>query len=247
LTTRAQVREFKEFEPFEPAEREAISLTDITITDFYRDALQAQKTDPAVLDKTLREIHAVFIARIADRTTAQEAILDAQVLRASLPPDLWAKYFSDLPSPRPAPGASKVLFTGAGTIEAPLAKVRLRFIALHCDALRRPNWLSVAWEQNRFDLDLVLRSQCTDAPGTSGVHVQEGTGIGRLNGVPGATIQWRLVDNGARGQDTASITMWSGDGASIVLDRSGKIKGRIQVRGSAGAAPRRAGAGRTPQ
>jgi hypothetical protein len=232
LAVGAEAREFAAFEPFEPAERETTSLTDITIADFYRDVLAARRTDPALLGRALGELHAVFIARIKDRSTAREAILDAQVLRASLPPDLWARYFSDLPSPRPEPGGSKALFTGAGTVEVPRGRVSLRSTVLHCDALRRPNSLSVTWERNRFDLDLVLWSECTDRRG-GGIHVQEGAGIGRLNGVPGSPVQWRLVDDDAGGEDTASITLWSGDYlASIVLDASGRIRsGQIQARG----------------
>lgn len=232
FTGRSGAREFREFDAFEPAEREATSLTDITITDFYRDVLVAQKTDPAVLDQALKELHAVFIAQIADPTMARQAILDAQVVRASLPPDLWAKYFSDLPSPRPALRASRVLFTGEGIVAIPGGKASLRSLMLHCDAVRTPNSLSVVWLRNRFDLDLEIQSECTDERGTQGgVHIQEGAGIGRLNGVPGASIRWRLVDSGAAGGDTAVIRIWSGD-ASLVLDATGKIgAGQIQVRG----------------
>ena len=159
------------------------------------------------------------MARIADKDLGADAVLDAQVLRASLPPGLWVKYFSNLPSPRPDPRGSKARFTGAGSFGVRV-RVNLSKITLHCDALRPPNSLSVAWGKNRFNLDLVLQSECTVERG--GIHIQEGAGIGRLNGVPGASIRWRLVDHGAGGQDEASITMWSGDKA--VLDASGRIK-----------------------
>ena len=225
LTPGSIAREFTDFAPFEPAEREPTSLTGITVADFHRDVMEAQKVDPVRLDRTLKALHGLFVARIADKDLGADAVLDAQVLRASLPPGLWVKYFSDLPSPRPDPRGSKARFTGAGSFGVRV-RVNLSKITLHCDALRPPNSLSVAWGKNRFNLDLVLQSECTVERG--GIHIQEGAGIGRLNGVPGASIRWRLVDHGAGGQDEASITMWSGDKA--VLDASGRIKpGQIQV------------------
>jgi hypothetical protein len=229
LALGAPARELREFEPFEPAEREATSLTDVTIAELHQDVLEAQTTDRALLDKALRQLHAAFSARIADRTMSEEAILDAQVLKASLPAGLWAKYFFDVPSPRPAPRGSRALFTGAGVLDAPSGGVALRGLVLHCDGLRRPNSLSVAWERNRFELDLVLRSLCGDG---RAAHLQEGAALGRLNGLPGALIHWRLVDGTAGGEDTASIKIWSGDAASVVLDASGVItRGRIQALG----------------
>jgi hypothetical protein len=245
LGLRAAARDFDGFDAFEPAEREAIAVTDITIGDFYRDVVAMLKTDRARLDRGLKNLHATFVARIADPAMAEEAILDAQVVRAALPPNLWARYFSDIPSPPMDPRGSKALFTGGGTVSSPKASVSLKAIVLHCDALRRPNSLSATWGSSRFDLDVVLRSACTRPPGARNkTRTQEGTGIGRFNGVPGASVRWKLVDNGANGEDTASITVWNGDAAPI-LDVSGPIKpGQIQGEGPAQSA--RAAAALTP-
>ncbi len=233
LTPGSKAREFTDFGPFEPAERKTTSLTGITVADFYRDIIEARKVDRARLDRTLKDLHGLLAARIADKDLSQDAVLDAQVLRASRPPNLWAKYFSDLPSPRPDPRGSKARFTGAGSFGVRTERVNLSKIALHCDALRRPNSLSVAWGKNRFNLNLVLESECTHEPRTrGGIRIQEGAGIGRLNGVPGAFIRWRLVDRGAGSEDEASITIWTGDGASMVLDASGKIRPGIQLKGT---------------
>jgi hypothetical protein len=226
LPQRAAAVEFTSFAAFEPAERESTSLTDIPIADFYRDVLEAQKRDPAALDRVMKELRAVLAARLADRTMAGEALLDAQILRASLPPDVWAKYFSDVPRPRPEPGGSKALFAGAGKLEAGRTAIRLKAVLIHCDPLRRPNLLSVVWGTNRFDLDLVLDSACSDQEGARGsAHVQHGVGLGRLNGIPGATIEWTLIDGGhGRGQDMASIAIWTDDGGTSVLEESGQIR-----------------------
>ena len=231
LTPRMGPREFTSFVPFEPGERELSSLADISITDFYRDVLQAQKNDPTTLADVLEGLQSFFAARIADPATSDEAILDAQVLKAALPPDLWAKYFGDVPPPRPDPDASYVKFTGAGALEA--GKVRLRSLALNCSPLRTPNSLAVIWDHRRFDLDLVLHAECTDGLGQTGpIRTQRGNGVGRLDGVPGATIEWTLVDSRQPGRhDTASITIRSGDSGATALTVSGLIApGRVQSR-----------------
>jgi hypothetical protein len=247
LAPGSKAREFTDFEPFEAPERESTSLTGITVPDFYRDVTEARKVDPVRLDRMLKNLHGLLAARIADKDLGQDALLDAQVLRASLPPNLWAKYFSDLPFPRPDPRGSKARFTGAGSLGVRAERVNLSKIALHCDALRRPNSLSVAWGKNRFNLNLVLESECTDEPRTrGGILIQEGAGIGRLNGVPGAFIRWKLADHGAGGEDEASIAIWSGDGASMVLDASGRIQpGQIQAKGTLQIARAQAGSGRS--
>ena len=226
-------RQFTEFAPFEPAEDGPSSMTSITAGNFYRDVVQALKVDPVGLDRLLGKLHGLFLDRIADPDLGREAILDAQVLRASLPPDLWAGYFSDLPSPRPERGASRARFIGAGLLEAGRVTVRLDRIVTHCDAVRRPNSLALFWGQDRFDLDLMLESACADTRRPVGeMHTQKGAGLGRLNGVPGASIRWTLVDGGRDG-DTASITVVSGDGKSSVLDVSGPItRGQILVLGA---------------
>jgi hypothetical protein len=225
-------REFTDFAPFEPADEEPTSLTTITAGNFYRDVVEAQKVDPAKLDRRLKALHGFFLDRIADRDLGREALLDAQVLRASLPADLWAKYFSDVPVPRPERGSSRARFVGGGYVETGRERVQLGPIKIHCDAVRLPNSLPLVWGSNRFDLDLMLESACADQPGPAGeIHTQKGAGLGRLNGVPGASIRWTLVDGGRTG-DAVSITVWSGDGKATVLEASGAIKqGRIIVFG----------------
>jgi hypothetical protein len=237
LAPASAAREFTDFAPYEPAELEATMLTGITAGDFYKDVAEARKTQPVELDRMLTRLHGLFVARIADRDLGREAILDAQVVRASLPPDLWARYFSDLPSPRPDRCGSRAVFTGTGTLQTGRERVQLSAIALHCDAVRRPNVLSVVWGKNRFDLDLVLHSTCTDAVTRGGIdtHIQEGGGLGRLNGVPGASIGWNLVDGGMGGADTASITIRSGNDTSVLLDVSGTLRqGFVRARGHSG-------------
>jgi hypothetical protein len=230
--------EITDFPPFGRGEREVTSLTEISITDFYRDVVRVQKTDPERLRRVLDDLHAFFAARIADRKTSADALLDVQILKVSLPPDLWTKHFADLPAPRPAPGSSRTQFTGAGDLLSGKGRVRLSSIVLHCAPLRTPNSFSVAWERSRFDLDLVLQTECTEDPSRTGrILTQHGKGIGRLNGVPGAVIEWTLVDMGEpAGNDTAAITIWSGHTTAIVLEASGRLApGNLQARGTAAA------------
>ena len=94
--------------------------------------------------------------------------------------------------------------TGGGSIfTADGARVTHGF-ELHCD-LRLPNNLEINWGKNRFHLTRLDSAACTDDPGLSegqpgaGFDTFVGSGVGRLNGVDGVTIEFRLTDAGEPG------------------------------------------------
>lgn len=98
---------------------------------------------------------------------------------------------------------------------------------LHCDG--GPNRLQVNWRRHRFHLELLQDARCFDNPQldeqnpVAGFDTIEGEGVGRLNGVPGATIEFKFIDDGEPGKvsDTAFITI--SDGGGVVLEVSGRL------------------------
>jgi hypothetical protein len=225
LSSRSGPVELDRFAPFETGRREATSLTEVSIADFDRDVRQAQKTDRVGLRAVMARLRAFFDARLASPATRAEALLDAQVLKAALPPELWARHFRGLPAPRPGPGVSRARFTGAATVAVTGASVRLASLDLNCSRLRPGSTLVLTSGRSRFVLDLVLDAECSAPLGRSGGAVTlRGIGVGRLDGRPGALVEWTLVDGGSRrGSDAASLTVRRGEDLSIVLEASGPV------------------------
>ena len=87
---------------------------------------------------------------------------------------------------------------------------------LHCDG--GPNRLQVNWPGNVFHMDMLIEASCFDFPGldehnpVAGFDTITGSGVGRLNGVPGATVEFTFVDDGEPGKvsDTAIISINGG-------------------------------------
>ena len=75
---------------------------------------------------------------------------------------------------------------------------------LHCD-ISLPNNLEINWEGNRFHLTQLDSATCSDDSNISeeqpvaGFDTFVGSGVGRLNGVDGATIDFKLTDAGEPG------------------------------------------------
>jgi hypothetical protein len=95
-----------------------------------------------------------------------------------------------------------------------------------------PNNLQVNWQGNRFHLEELTRGECSDddeiAPNPPGAafDTYRGEGIGRYNGVDGATASWRFRDAGEPGvDDEFKISIQDADGHTVlfldatVLDR----------------------------
>jgi hypothetical protein len=87
---------------------------------------------------------------------------------------------------------------------------------LHCDG--GPNRLQVNWSDNVFHMEMLTEASCFDFPGldehnpVAGFDTIVGSGVGRLNGVPGATVEFTFVDDGEPGKvsDTAIISINGG-------------------------------------
>jgi hypothetical protein len=107
--------------------------------------------------------------------------------------------------------------TGGGTIPGKI-EVRHGF-ELHCDAAKTPNNLEVNWGKgNKFHLTNLTSASCADDPAISegqpvaGFDTYKGSGVGRLNGVDGATIDFLFTDAGepGKGVDFAKISINGG-------------------------------------
>lgn len=96
---------------------------------------------------------------------------------------------------------------------------------IHCD-ITLSNNLEVNWPDNSWHLDKPITSAlCTDDPAVAPepppapFDTFEGTGVGRLNGVDGASIWFVFQDAGQPGgkNDKVAIKIWDA-GGNLVLD-----------------------------
>jgi hypothetical protein len=125
--------------------------------------------------------------------------------------------------------------TGGGTLEKGTGKGKVGVshgFELHCNPNELPNNLEVNWNNNsdKFHLETLTSATCTDDPSinegspVAGFDTYTGTGIGRYNGVPGATIKWVFTDAGEPGKDKdyAQMTITDADG-KVVLSIAGSL------------------------
>jgi len=117
--------------------------------------------------------------------------------------------------------------TGGGSVFT-VNDVRVtRGFELHCD-LREPNNLEVNWpDGNNFHMTKLTSASCTDSPAidqnppAAPFDTFTGTGIGKLNNIPGARIEFIFVDAGEPGTlDTALMKIYDADN-NLVLDVTG--------------------------
>jgi uncharacterized repeat protein (TIGR01451 family) len=122
--------------------------------------------------------------------------------------------------------------TGGGTIIT-IDNVRVTFgFTLHCDTCEDPNNIQVNWGKgNKFHLEQIITASCIDDPSIepnppdAAFDTNEGTGIGRYNGVDGATIEWIFTDAGEPGKnDTVRIIIKDAEDR-LVLEVAGNLKG----------------------
>lgn len=227
---------FDTIRPYRPGRREN-SLTEISIADFYQVVVQTMETDPARVHRMLDSLREHYDELIAGSDLADDAYADLSIVRVSLPPSLWAQHFSDIAFPPLPPETPKARFTGSATLAAARTEIHLGSISLHCGAIRTPNQLRVTWDDHRFDLDLIVTSSCADDPASTGAppagfDTITGVGFGRYNGLPGAVIEWTLVDRGERGlADSASIRIvgGAGDGTEVLKARGTISRGNLQA------------------
>ena len=94
---------------------------------------------------------------------------------------------------------------------------------LHCD-ISLPNNLEINWDGNSFHLTQLNSATCGDDPTISeeqpvaGFDTFVGSGVGRLNGVDGATIDFKLTDAGEPGKavDIAEFSINVGADLTVV-------------------------------
>ena len=93
-----------------------------------------------------------------------------------------------------------------------------------------PNRLEVNWGKgNKFHLESLTLSACSDDPAIkagkpdASFDTYRGKGVGRYNGVSGATAEWTFTDAGEPGKkDLATLVIKSASG-SVVLTVSGTL------------------------
>lgn len=117
--------------------------------------------------------------------------------------------------------------TGGGSVFT-VGNVRVtRGFEIHCD-LREPNNIQVNWPDNRFHMKELTSAVCIDSPAVDQRPPKSapfdtfiGTGVGKLNNVPGARIEFVFQDAGEPGtKDTASLRIFDPDN-NLVLDVTG--------------------------
>ncbi len=138
--------------------------------------------------------------------------------------------------------------TGGGSVFTEDERRVTHGFELHCDASELPNNLEINWGgsedgkkgtgSSQFHLENLVSAVCTldetisAPPPAAGFNTYTGTGYGRLNGVPGAWIEFVLTDAGEPGtEDTMTASIWTSDAkTTLVLVVSGKLeKGNQQA------------------
>lgn len=119
--------------------------------------------------------------------------------------------------------------TGGGSITATGMRVTHGF-ELFCDATATPNNIQVNWGKgNKFHLESLTSASCSDDPNISegkpvaGFDTYIASGIGRYNGVDGATIEFELTDAGEPGKNDFAQIKITDAGSTVVLDVSGNL------------------------
>lgn len=94
---------------------------------------------------------------------------------------------------------------------------------LHCDPSSGPNNLEINWGGNRFHMTSLDSATCSDDPNldegnpVAGFDTFEGSGTGRLNGVPGAMITFKFTDDGEPGKNADLAEFTIDDGGPLIV------------------------------
>jgi hypothetical protein len=133
------------------------------------------------------------------------------------------------PSPGRMTGGGSVFISNTNRSSKAEGRVTHGF-ELHCDPEIGPNNLEVNWSGNHFHMEELLTAVCTDDPSIEpppppvGFDTYDGTGTGRCNGEPGASITFQFTDAGEPGTgDHATINI-TGCPGGLSLSVSGFLK-----------------------
>lgn len=118
--------------------------------------------------------------------------------------------------------------TGGGSIISNGLRVT-HGLTLNCDATKNPQRLEINWDANRFHLEQLNTAFCSNDPSinagqpSAAFNTYTGSGVGRFNGVSGATIEFVFTDAGEPGtEDFAAYTIHDANG-NLVLTASGNL------------------------
>lgn len=133
----------------------------------------------------------------------------------------------------PTPDTGRM--TGGGSVFMEDATRVTHGFELHCDATMAPNNLLINWDKkNKFRLESLTTAVCSDDPAIdpkkpkASFDTYEGTGMGRYNGVSGATAHWIFTDAGEPGKMDMAKIMIKDAGGATVLTVSGNLKSGTQ-------------------
>lgn len=123
-----------------------------------------------------------------------------------------------------APTGATGRMTGGGSVFTPDGTRVTHGFELHCDVTDVPNTLEINWPPaNNFHLEVLATAVCTDDPAiiqrppVAPFDTLSGTGTGKLNGLPGASIAFTLVDAGEPGtHDTATYVIKDSGGKTVL-------------------------------
>ena len=110
---------------------------------------------------------------------------------------------------------------------------------IHCNASDLPNNIEVNWNSgDHFHLTTLVSVSCTDNPSITPENPAApcdtitGTGVGRYDGVDGATIQFTFTDAGEPGtNDRAVIRIYDASGTQVLDTNSPLTGGNQQAHG----------------
>jgi hypothetical protein len=126
--------------------------------------------------------------------------------------------------------------TGGGSVFTSAGIRVTHGFEIHCDVTDVPNNLEINWDGgNNFHLDVLDTAVCTQtpaiqAPPNAPFDTFKGTGTGKLNSVPGATIEFTFVDGGEPGtKDTATYLIKNAQGTQLFVGTTFLTKGNQQA------------------
>jgi hypothetical protein len=130
-------------------------------------------------------------------------------------------------------------FTGGGQFPSDTGVMISHGFELYCDTATAPNNLEINWAGgNHWHLENLTHAACSlrqdPAPPVAGLSVYNGNGLGSLNGVPGFSADWRIIDNGEPGtKDRMALVIKDPSGNVVIqTDNTDPGNGALLVRGN---------------